>query len=252
MRAIGALRSTEPTTPVPGCPDWQAGDLLTHLIEMNDIWGWLVENRPDDFTQGFEAVEIPAGHRERLDLLDATNHQLVEALRRSGPDESISYFGEPAPAARVARLMAIETLVHSRDAEESAGRSASPCDRDVSVDAVDQQLAHLSDRGEAAWRADGVTLHSADTNDSWTVVVAAENDDGRLRLVDRAREGAHLSAPSTVLLPWLFARTHDSSLITRSGDPELIRLLQLALGHEVAPGQPPSAPSAGRRRWWRP
>ncbi len=255
MRAIGALRSTEPTAQVPGCPDWQAGDLLIHLIEMNDIWGWLVANRPADFTQGFEAVTIPVGHREQLDLLDVTNHDLVEALRASGPDESISYFGETAPAARAARLMAIETLVHSRDAEESAEMTPSPIQQDVAVDAVDQQLAHLHDDGEAPWRAEGVRLASTDTDDSWTVLVAAADDDGTVRLVDGARVGAHVSAPAAVLVPWLFARTHDASLIAESGDPELIHILHLALGHDVAPARTAhsvrSAQSSERRRWWR-
>jgi len=246
MRIIGALRSADPTARVPGCPDWQAGDLLIHLIEMNDIWGWLVTNRPTDFTQGFESVTIPADHRDRLDLLDATNHQLVEALRECGPDEDVCYFGETAPAVRAARLMAVETLVHSRDAEEAAGLTASPIAQDVAVDVVDQQLCHLSDSREATWRSEGVTLACTDTNDSWTVLVAAANGDGTLRLTDPARTTTNVSGPAAVLVSWLFARTHDASVIAQSGDPELIHILRLALGHEVEPVAPP-----GQRRWWR-
>jgi hypothetical protein len=247
MRVIGALRSTDPAAPVPGCPDWEAADLLTHLIEMNDVWGWLVANRPSDFTEGYEAATIPEGHRDRLDLLDATNHQLVEALRESGPDQSVCYFGDRAPAARAARLMAVETLVHSRDAEESAGLRATPVQQDVAVDAVDQQLEHLSDDGSAPWRPEAVTLTSTDTGDTWTVMVAAENGDGTLRLTDQARVGASVSAPASVLAPWLFARSHDTTLVIRSGSPGLIHDLHLALGHDIVPVGPPAL----RRRWWR-
>ena len=245
MRVVGALRRADPTAKVPGCPDWRAGDLLTHLIEMNDIWGWLVANRPRDFDEGFEGVPIPAAHAERLDLLDATNHQLVEALRHAGPDQLVCYFGEPAPAARVARLMAVETVMHSRDAEQSAGLAATPILADVAADGVAQQLAHLDDSDQAVWLPAGVTLTSTDTGDSWTVLVAEGDLDGTLRLTEDAPVGAQVSAPAATLLPWLFARTHDGSTVTESGDPALLRTLHLALGHEVAPNE-----AVARRRWW--
>lgn len=245
MRVVGALRRTEPSAAVPGCPDWRAGDLLTHLIEMNDIWGWLVANRPLDFAEGFSPVTVPAGHADRLDQLDATNHDLVEALRAAGPDEPVCYFGEQQPAARVARLMALETVMHSRDAEEAAGLAATPIPADVAADAVDQQLAHLSDDSDARWLPAGVTLTSTDTGDSWTVLVAEGDLDAPLRLTARSRAGAQVSAPAEVLLRWLFARAHDATLVAESGQPELLRAVHLALGHDVAPAE-----GVVRRRWW--
>jgi uncharacterized protein (TIGR03083 family) len=245
MRVVGALRRTEPSAAVPGCPDWRAGDLLTHLIEMNDIWGWLVANRPLDFAEGFSPVSVPAGHADRLELLDATNHDLVEALRAAGPDEPVCYFGERQPAARVARLMALETVMHSRDAEESAGLAVTPIPADVAADGVGQQLAHLSDDRNTRWLPAGVTLTSSDTGDSWTVLVAAGDLEVPLRLVDQARVGAEISAPAAVLLPWLFARAHDTGRVAESGDPSILRALHLALGHDVAPVE-----AVGRRRWW--
>lgn len=245
MRVVGALRRTDPSAAVPGCPDWRAGDLLTHLIEMNDIWGWLVVNRPLDFAEGFSPVTVPAGHADRLDLLDATNHGLVEALRESGPDEPVCYFGEPQPAVRVARLMALETAMHSRDAEESAGLAATPIPADVASDGVDQQLAHLSDDRDARWLPSAVTLASSDTGDSWTVLVAEGDLDATLWLAERSRVGAQVSAPAPVLLRWLFSRAHDATLVAESGEPGLLRGLHLALGHHVAPPE-----AVGRRRWW--
>ena len=245
MRVVGALRRADPTAKVPGCPDWRAGDLLTHLIEMNDIWGWLVAHRPLDFAEGFSPVTIPAGHADRLDQLDATNHDQVEALRAAGPDELVCYFGEQQPAARVARLMALETVMHSRDAEEAAGLAATPIPADVAADGVDQQLAHLSDDRGARWLPAGVTLTSSDTGDSWTVLVAEGDLDAPLRLTERSRVGAEVRAPAAVLLPWLFARTHDHTQVAESGEPSILRALHLALGHDVAPVE-----AVGRRRWW--
>jgi uncharacterized protein (TIGR03083 family) len=245
LRVVGALRRTDPTARVPGCPEWRAGDLLTHLIEMNDIWGWLVANRPRDFDEGFEAVTIPLEHADRLELLDSTNHDLVEALRAAGPDQTVCYFGEPAPAARAARLMALETLIHSRDAEEAAGLAPTPIPADVATDGVDQQLAHLSDDGDQPWLPAGVTLTSTDTGASWTALVAEGDLDGTLRLADDARVGAQVTAPAAVLLPWLFARTHDQTQVAESGEPSILRALHQALGHDVAPAE-----ALGRRRWW--
>lgn len=244
MRMVGALRRTDPEAAVPGCPDWTAGDLLTHLIEMNDIWGWLVVNRPRNFDEGFTAVTIAADHAGRLDQLDASNHDLVEALRAAGPDEPVCFFGEPASAARVARLMALETVMHSRDAEVSAGLVPSPIPTEVAADGVDQQLTHLDDPGDTRRLPAGVTLTSTDTGDSWTVLVAGDDLDATLRLTHQAPAGAQISAPASALLPWLFARTHDATLVDESGDPALLRTLRLALGHEVAPARNP------RRRWW--
>lgn len=247
MRVVGALRRTDPAAPVPGCPDWRVGDLLTHLIEMNDIWGWLVANRPRDFAEGFEAVTVPAGHADRLDQLEASNHSLVAALRAAGPEEPVCYFGEQAPAARVARLMALETVMHSRDAEESnTGLAATPIPAEVAADGVDQQLAHLSDSRDLRWMRTAVTLTSRDTGDSWTVLVAEGDLDATLRLTDRAPGGAQVSAPAPELLRWLFARAHDQTLVTESGEPDLLRGLHLALGHDVAPAE-----AVGRSRWWR-
>lgn len=245
MRVVGALQRADPKAPVPGCPDWLAGDLITHLIEMNDIWGWLVANRPLDFDEGFVGVSIPAAHADRLELLDASNHRLIEALRHVGPDQPVCFFGQQAPAARVAGLMAVETVVHARDAEQSAGLAVTPIPTDVAADGVGQQLAHLDDGNQAGWLPAGVSLTSSDTADSWTVLVAEGDLDGALRLIDHAPVGAQVSAPAATLLPWLFARTHDASAVTESGDPALLRTLRLALGHEVAP-----SPAVGRRRWW--
>lgn len=259
MRVIGAMRGTDPAAPVPGCPDWQATDLVAHLVEMNDIWGWLVAHRPCDFTEGYAARTLPHGHRDRLDLLDETNHHLIEALRTSGADSDICYFGEPAPAARAARLMAVETLVHSRDAEECAELPVSRVPQDVAVDAADHQLHHLSDTRAAPWLPQAVTLRTTDTDDSWTVLVAAgrvmghprvgtTRDDGTLCVVHpgQAKVGAEVSASAAVLVPWLFGRTHAEDVVAQSGDVELIHALHLALGHDVAP-----LPNPGRRRWWR-
>lgn len=251
MRVIGSMRGIDPVVPVPGCPDWQATDLVAHLIEMNHIWGWLVAHRPHDFTEGYEAPTVPEELRDRLELLDSTNHDLIEALRSSGADDHICYFGEPAPAARAARLMAVETLMHSRDAEACAGLAVTPVPQDVAVDAADHQLHHLSDSRPAPWLPRAVTLRSSDTEDAWTVLVAIEHDDGTLRIVDpgQAEVGAQVAAPATVLVPWLFNRTHASELVVQSGDAELIHALRLALGHEVGSLAPPSR--ATGRRWWR-
>jgi hypothetical protein len=144
--------------------------------------------------------------------------------------------------------MAVETLVHSRDAEECAGLAVSAVPQDLAVDAASHQLHHLSEIRQARWLPHGVSLSTTDTDDSWTVLVAAEHDEGTLRVVEghEVQAGAQVAAPAAVLVHWLFGRTHDGSQVTTSGDPALIHVLHLALGHDV---EPLASPAQGR--WWR-
>lgn len=254
MRALGSLRRTESTTAVPGCPDWNAEDLLAHLIEMNDIWSWLVENRPRDFTDGFEVITVADDHAARLEQLDATNHRLIEALRGSGPDGLVCYFGEPSPAAAVARLMAVETVVHSRDAEAAAGTTPTPVPAEIAADCVAQQLAQLDCLDSASWLPGAVRIIASDIDQVWDVLVAPNADDAADAVLRHTTTtttptspiAASITAPAGVLLSWLFARDHELGKVTMDGDPRPLRLLQAALGHEVAP-----APADSRRRWWR-
>ena len=42
------LADCDPTARVPGCPEWDADDLLWHLARVQWFWGTTVRTRPAD------------------------------------------------------------------------------------------------------------------------------------------------------------------------------------------------------------
>src|SRR5262245_59154122 len=42
---LAAARGADPQAPVAGCPEWAAADLVWHIGEVHDFWGWIVRER---------------------------------------------------------------------------------------------------------------------------------------------------------------------------------------------------------------
>ena len=40
-----AARRADPQAAVPGCPDWTTADLVWHIGEVHDFWGWVVREQ---------------------------------------------------------------------------------------------------------------------------------------------------------------------------------------------------------------
>ncbi len=62
------VAATPTGTRVPGCPDWDAEDLLWHLAEVQWFWGTVIASRPAGPPQGHPAR--PLGRRALLDFFD--------------------------------------------------------------------------------------------------------------------------------------------------------------------------------------
>ena len=43
-----ASRRADPQAVVPGCPEWTTADLVWHIGEVHDFWGWIVRERALD------------------------------------------------------------------------------------------------------------------------------------------------------------------------------------------------------------
>jgi len=129
-------------TQVPGCPDWSAADLVTHLGQVHLFWAAAVAAGP--------AEEPPAdddiGDREPVgDLLawsaDATA-RLTTALRDAGPNRICWTWWEefdmaPNTSAAIARHQVQEAAVHAFDAQQSAGHGL-PLPGPVAADGVNE------------------------------------------------------------------------------------------------------------------
>ncbi|QZY30560.1 maleylpyruvate isomerase family mycothiol-dependent enzyme [Nocardioides coralli] len=132
------LSSCEPSARVPGCPDWNAADLLWHLTEVQDFWAHVVTHRPkapDDYPD----PKRPSGHTEMLAVFDERSRALQDALAAAeAPDEAWTWSTEQT-VGFIMRRQALEALVHRVDAEQAAG-AESPLDAALAADGVDEVL----------------------------------------------------------------------------------------------------------------
>jgi hypothetical protein len=72
-RFVEVLRQTPPETRVPTCPEWDADDLLWHLVEVQWFWGAIVTR---GLTAGSDVEALDNGGRpvDRDDLLAFYDH----------------------------------------------------------------------------------------------------------------------------------------------------------------------------------
>jgi uncharacterized protein (TIGR03083 family) len=128
---------------VPGCPDWQVSDLVTHLGEVQRFWAAVVTAGPSTKPPDEAAIE---GRTPSGDLLawsaDCTA-DLLAALRQAGPDTDCWTWwmksSSPSTSGSVARHQVQEAAVHARDAQETAGH-AGPLPVVVATDGVSEFL----------------------------------------------------------------------------------------------------------------
>jgi uncharacterized protein (TIGR03083 family) len=141
LRAAAA--AVPAATRVPGCPDWQVSDLVTHLGEVQRWWAAVIAAGPA--TEPPDAGTID-GRTPSGDLLawsaDCTA-DLLAALRQAGPDTDCwTWWMEssaPSTSGGVARHQVQEAAVHARDAQESTGH-AGPLPEVIAIDGVSEFL----------------------------------------------------------------------------------------------------------------
>ena len=112
---------------MPGCPDWTTADLVWHIGEVHDFWGWIVRERalePDAYVdpqrpgaglpvdEAFAAVATFASERAA---------ELYRVLADTDPATPVWSWAPQHDVAWVTRRMAHETAVHRVDAEHAAG-----------------------------------------------------------------------------------------------------------------------------------
>ena len=151
---VTVLRTTDPSTPVPGCPGWALRDLAGHLGGVHR-WATTVvrtgERGPQDAT-------APSDD-DLLDWLAEGAADLLAAL--SDPERPCWTFTGPGTAAFWARRQALETVVHRVDAQRTAG-PAQPVDPDLAEDGIAEVLDLMLPRqvglGRTPEPATGATL----------------------------------------------------------------------------------------------
>ena len=201
---IAAVEAAGPDASVPGCPDWTAADLVWHIAEVQDFWGYVVRER-SLAPAAYEDPDRPDGLDAVVTFARDRAGELVDVLGAADPATRVwSWTGEQ-DAGWVVRRMAHEAALHRLDAEQAAGREHR-IDAVVAADGIDEFLTWFAPHADAsAAPVHGtVHLHCTDTEGEWTVALG--DDDTYSVTREHAKGDAAIRGPAHDLLRVLWRR----------------------------------------------
>lgn len=145
-RAFGeAIRSGEPSAPVPTCPGWSFSQLLRH-VGRGDRWAaQIIADRLDDHLdlRAVENGKPPPDPDDAIFWLHDGAQRLIDAVERSGVETPVWTFLGPRPAYWWVRRRLHEATVHRADAALALGLDY-PLAPDVAADAIGEWLERVA------------------------------------------------------------------------------------------------------------
>jgi len=151
--------------PVPSCPEWNVGDLLYHLYEVQYLWNRITSERRDGF-EGMKMPERPADEH-LIDLVRGEHAGYTAMLRAFPASTPIATWTGPQTLAWLVRRMAQETAVHRVDAQLAAG-DVGVIDAELASDGIDEFLEFFLNTREGTVGG-SVHIHCTDVAGEWTV-----------------------------------------------------------------------------------
>jgi uncharacterized protein (TIGR03083 family) len=170
-----ALDGAAPDAKVPTCPDWDAGDLLWHLAEVQWFWGTVVRRGVDAEGASALAKTRPETRSALMDFYLTASTDLGTALAAANPENPAWTWSDDKTVGFIIRRQAHEALIHRIDAELTAGKRRSVMDPQLSADGVDEALRIMYGGDLPAWGTFApdewrtVRVRASDTGDSWFV-----------------------------------------------------------------------------------
>ncbi len=231
---LEAMLRADPAARVPGCPDWSADDLLSHLMRVQDFWAHVLAVRPAP-PEDYVEPDRPTDREALAERFRDASRRLRGQLRSARDEEAAwTWHHSNHTVGFIRRRQAHEALIHRLDAEQAAGAddlTVLPADlaADGVLEVLDWMYGGAPDWG--SFTADGahVALEALDTGDR--VVVALGRfagtppdadepiDEDDVRIADPAMPAeATVTAPAAALDAWLWQRA-DDAVVTWSGDP---------------------------------
>lgn len=132
------LSTCAPDARVPGCPAWDAADLLWHLTGVQHFWGAIVSGRPAGPESVTELARPPA-YAELLAAFELAADRLAEALESASPEDKAWSWSQEQTVGFTFRRQAHEALIHRLDAEQTAD-CETPMDPALAADGVHEVL----------------------------------------------------------------------------------------------------------------
>jgi uncharacterized protein (TIGR03083 family) len=153
-RFHAVLADCDPAARVPGCPEWDAADLLWHLTGVQRFWAGIVRFRPaspdDERIVQEGSGERPASYADLLAAFDEESASLVDALAVADPEEEAWHWSGDLRVGTTYRRQAHEALIHRVDAEQAAGVPLAPIDPALAEDGVAEVIGVMYG-GEPPW-----------------------------------------------------------------------------------------------------
>lgn len=219
---LDAARSAAPDAAVPGCPDWQVGDLVWHVATVHDFWAWATRERastPDGYEPPARPEPGPDAHEALVAVASERAASLRRVLEAADAASPVWTWTDDHTAGWVTRRMAHETAVHRIDADRAAGGTAR-LDPTLAADGVDEYLTHFLDHRLAGGPPLGGTvhLHCTDADGEWTIVPG--NDGGHAVTREHAKGDAAMRGDAHDLLMVMWGRA-GLDAVTIFGDADL-------------------------------
>jgi len=163
------IRSADPSTPVPSCPDWTIKQLFRHVGRGNRWAAQIIADRrsdsldPRDVRDGRPPEDADAA----IDWLNNGAQLIIDAVDRVGPETRVWTFLGARPCGWWIRRRLHEATVHRADAAHALGVPFA-IEPALAADGVSEWLDILTSRpvpdgGPAL--AEGATLHLHATDD---------------------------------------------------------------------------------------
>lgn len=161
---------TDLRAPVPGCPDWDVGDLVFHVARVHHRWRHVARDAVTT-VEGVKAIGRPERPPDERLVAWARDEAraLVAALRDLDLEATRWNFSRgPQVGAFIPRRMAHETAVHRWDVESATG-TARRLPTDLAADGVDEFLTVFAAGREYDGLEGVLGLYAEDADRSWTV-----------------------------------------------------------------------------------
>jgi len=173
------IRSADPSTPVPTCPDWTLKQLFRHVGRGNR---WAAQIIADHRVHPLDPRDVRGGKPPddpdaAIDWLNDGARLIIHSVERAGADARVWTFLGPRPAGWWIRRRLHEATVHRADAAIALGidYDLSP---ELAADAISEwiELMTVAAKRDAPPLDKGATLHLHATDDAlgptgeWTIV----------------------------------------------------------------------------------
>jgi uncharacterized protein (TIGR03083 family) len=168
--------------PVPTCPDWTVGDLMTHVTGV--LWRVKARASLEDASARFDPADTPVtpGAIPMAEWLGAQAAETQAFFHSADLDRPVRTFAGPGTVGWWLRRVVLELAVHITDAQLALGRDVPVVPAEVAVMGIDESLREflpLQVTGAGQNAPTGtIHLHCTDVDGEWLVRLTPASDPG--------------------------------------------------------------------------